>query len=216
MRRVLLVGLALLAASGFVALGVWQVERRTWKLDLIARVDAGLKAPPIPVRDWRVVPEYRRVQLSGTYLYDRDTLVKAVTERGEGFWVVTPLRTAAGIVLVNRGFVPSAATPRVRTAGTVIGLARASEPGGAFLRNNDPAHDRWYSRDVAAIASARRLGPVAPMFVDAAAGSGRAAYPVGGLTVVRFRNNHLVYALTWFALAIMSVVAAVIVYRRPR
>lgn len=217
MRRVLLAGLALLAAAGFAALGVWQVERRTWKLDLIARVEAGLKAPPMPVRDWRAVPEYRRVRLSGAYLYDRETLVKAVTARGEGFWVMTPLRTDAGIVLVNRGFVPSATT--LRGSGgvaTVTGLARRTEPGGAFLRDNDPVHDRWYSRDVAAIASARRLGPVAPMFVDAAAGSDRAAYPVGGLTVVRFRNNHLVYALTWFALAIMSVVAAVIVYRRPR
>ena len=71
MRRVLLAGLALLAAAGFAALGVWQVERRTWKLDLIARVEAGLKAPPMPVRDWRAVPEYRRVRLSGAYLYDR-------------------------------------------------------------------------------------------------------------------------------------------------
>lgn len=217
MRRVLLVGLALLAAAGFAALGVWQVERRTWKLDLIARVEAGVKAPAQEVRDWRAVPEYRRVRLSGAYLYDRETLVKAVTERGEGFWVVTPLRTAAGTVLINRGFVPSATTPRGSGGvATVTGLARMTEPGGAFLRDNDPVHDRWYSRDIAAIAKARRLGPVGPMFVDADATANPGGYPVGGLTVVRFRNNHLVYALTWFALAIMSVVAAVIVYRRPR
>ena len=37
---------------------------------------------------------------------------------------------------------------------TVTGLARASEPKGAFLRSNDPAAGRWYSRDVAAIAQA--------------------------------------------------------------
>lgn len=216
MRRVLLVGLALLAAAGFTALGIWQVERRAWKLDLIARVEAGRTAPPLQVRDWRAVPDYRRVRLSGSYLHDRETLVKAVTTRGEGFWVMTPLRTKEGIVLVNRGFVPSAATPRAQAPATVIGLARRTEPNGGFLRSNDPAHDRWYSRDVAAIASARRLGPVAPMFVDADAGADPAAYPVGGLTVVRFRNNHLAYALTWFALAIMSVVAAVLVYRRSR
>ena len=217
MKRALLVVLALLAAAGFTALGVWQVERRAWKLDLIARVDAGLKAPALTVREWRAVPEYRRVRVTGSYLPDRDTLVKAVTARGEGFWVMTPLRTGQGVVLVNRGFVPSATTPR-GTGGVanVTGLARTSEPGGAFLRSNDPAHDRWYSRDVAAIARARALGPVAPMFVDADAGADPAAYPVGGLTVVRFRNNHLSYALTWFALAIMSVVAAVLVYRRPR
>ena len=37
--------------------------------------------------------------------------------------------------------------------------------------------------------------------------------PVGGLTVLRFSNNHLVYALTWFALAAMTVAATVFVLR---
>jgi surfeit locus 1 family protein len=27
--------------------------------------------------------------------------------------------------------------------------------------------------------------------------------PVGGLTIIAFRNNHLLYALTWFGLAVM-------------
>ncbi len=37
----------------------------------------------------------------------------------------------------------------------MTGLLRLSEPKGAFLRSNDPKDDRWYSRDVAAIAAAR-------------------------------------------------------------
>ena len=113
-------------------------------------------------------------------------------------------------MLVNRGFAP----PGRRTRGsrlaseidaptTVTGLLRLTEPGGGFLRSNDPVGDRWYSRDVAAIAKARHLGTVAPYFIDADAVGGDA--PIGGLTtVVVFPNNHLVYALTWFALAIMS------------
>jgi surfeit locus 1 family protein len=86
-----------------------------------------------------------------------------------------------------------------------------SEPGGRFLRQNQPAEDLWYSRDVAAIAVKRRLGRVAPFFIDAeAAGQG---YPIGGMTVVRFRNTHLVYALTWFALAALAAFGAWRVYR---
>ena len=220
MKRLLLVALALLSALGFTALGIWQVERRAWKLDLIARVDAGLRAAPAEVRDWRGIPEYHKVRLTGRYLRDRETLVKAVTVRGEGFWVMTPLRTARDIVLVNRGFVPSPTTTRwsgPANTVSITGLVRTSEPKGGFLRSNDPAQDRWYSRDVAAIAQARQLGPVAPIFMDANAAPNPGGYPVGGLTVVRFNNNHLVYALTWFALAAFSVAAAAVVLRRaPR
>lgn len=166
--------------------------------------------------------EYRRVRLSGVFDHGHETLVQAVTEQGAGFWVLTPLRTGQGIVLVNRGFVPvDRRSPAARPAGqvggavTVIGLMRASEPRGGFLRSNDPADDRWYSRDVAGIAQARGLGKVAPFFVDADATPNAGGYPLGGLTVVRFRNSHLVYAITWFALALLSVAAAVLVLRKP-
>ncbi|RYE03859.1 MAG: SURF1 family protein [Sphingomonadales bacterium] len=217
MKRTLLVVLALAAALGFTALGVWQIERRAWKLDLIARVDAGLKAPP--AADWQRFAEYRKVRLPGTFLYDRETFVKAVTERGEGFWVMTPLRTAQGTVLVNRGFVPSEKQARwcgPEAEAIVTGLLRASEPKGGFLRSNDPGANRWFSRDVAAIAAAQKLGPVAPFFIDADATPNPGGYPVGGLTVVTFRNNHLVYALTWFALAALSAAGAIFVLRQPK
>jgi surfeit locus 1 family protein len=59
----------------------------------------------------------------------------------------------------------------------------------------------------------RDLGEVAPYFIDADATQGPAGFPVGGLTVLRFANNHLVYALTWFALALMLAAAAAFVTR---
>lgn len=215
--------LALLVTAGFCALGIWQLERRAWKLDLIARVEARVHAPPAPLPEaahWKALDprdyEYRRVQVAGTFLLDRETLVQALTERGAGFWVLTPLRTAQGLVLVNRGFVPEdKRDPALRkaTPGTahVTGLMRVSEPGGGFLRANDAAAGRWYSRDTAAIARARSLGPVAPFFIDDAASN--SGLPIGGLTVVRFRNTHLIYALTWFALAALSAAAAFLLLR---
>jgi surfeit locus 1 family protein len=157
--------------------------------------------------------EYRHVRLTGRFEGGANTLVQAVTELGGGYWVLTPMRDDGGFtVLVNRGFVPQErkaefqqeSGPRSPTA--VDGLLRVSEPGGGFLRSNDPAANRWYSRDVVAIAKARGLAEVAPYFIDAEA-SGAADWPRGGLTVVTFRNSHLVYALTWFALAAMLALA---------
>ncbi|QIJ77839.1 SURF1 family protein [Methylobacterium sp. NI91] len=229
----LLAGLGLTGL--FLALGTWQVERRVWKLDLIDRIEARIHAEPVPApgpEDWAGLTaasaEYRRVRLTGRFAYDRATLVQAVTGRGAGFWVLVPLATDRGFtVLVNRGFVPTESRERAaRAAGepdgevTVSGLLRLTEPGGGFLRRNDPAADRWYSRDVAAIAVARGIdrkqAEVAPYFVDADAAANPGGLPVGGLTVVAFHNNHLVYALTWYALAGMSAAALIYALRRSR
>jgi surfeit locus 1 family protein len=94
----------------------------------------------------------------------------------------------------------------------ISGLLRVTEPKGGFLRSNEPAADRWYSRDIAAIAGARGLTVVAPYFIDAAATAGLGP-PVGGLTVVSLPNNHLVYAITWFVLAVMAGSAGIYLVR---
>ena len=216
------------AFVGFVALGTWQVERRGWKLDLIAQVDQRVHAAPVAApgpAQWPQVnaasDAYRHVQVTGRFIGAADTLVQASTELGAGFWVLTPLRRDDGsVVLVNRGFVPPEQRDRaVRGADastdaiTVTGLLRVTEPDGGFLRRNDAMANRWYSRDVPVIAAARGLGPVAPYFIDADAALHPQDGPVGGLTVIAFHNNHAVYAVTWYVLALMVVAGAVIVIR---
>ena len=138
---------------------------------------------------------------------------------------MTPFETVDGYtVLINRGFVPpaqrDAATRlqgQIEGETTVIGLVRMSEPKGGFLRANDSSTDRWYSRDVGAISAARGLAHSAPYFVDAdAMRPAIAGAPVGGLTVIAFANNHLQYALTWFALALMLAGGALLVFRHER
>ena len=230
LRRVVFGVAAGLVFVVLLGLGTWQVERRTWKLDLIARVDARVHAPAVPApgpETWKRIgadEAYRHVRLSGTFLHDRETLVQAVTERGAGFWVLTPLRRPDGsLVLINRGFVPGdRRDPATRSAGqgageaTVVGLLRLTEPGGAFLRSNAPRDDRWYSRDVTAIAAARGLNDVAPYFVDADAAPNPSGLPVGGLTVIAFPNSHLVYALTWYGMALMLAGAVIYLLRGGR
>ena len=203
----------LFAFSGLIALGTWQLQRLSWKLDLIERVESRIHAPAVPApasSGWPQVSaardEYRHVRLTGHYLSGKDTRVQAVTALGSGFWILSPLQLVDGsIVLVNRGFIPSdwrRPVPPASTA-TITGLLRISEPGGGFLRRNDATTDRWYSRDTIAIGAARGLQNVAPFFVDADAAADATEWPRSGLTVTHFSNNHLGYALTWFALALM-------------
>ena len=222
---------ALLLFAGFLALGVWQLERRVWKLNLIAEVDARAHAPPTaaPGPDaWKALTKardaYRHVRVQGGFLNGRETLVQAVTAYGAGAWVMTPLLTDRGFtVLINRGFVPDDRRDRAsRRAGeiegptTVTGLLRLTEPHGAFLQANDPVGDRWLSRDVAAIAAARRLDHAAPYFIDADARPNPGGLPIGGLTVIRFPNSHLIYAITWFGMAALVLVCVGVFVREER
>lgn len=221
-----LVALAL-GFSTFIALGIWQLQRLEWKEALIERVDNRIHAAAIQApgpADWPGIQatthEYLHVRLAGHFLSGHDTRVQAVTELGGGFWLLSPFRRDDGsLVLVNRGFVPEGWNSSLPMPAEVTGLLRLSEPGGGFLRQNDPVAGRWYSRDVAAIASAQGLTQVAPYFVDAGLPSphdgsatlatpGSHEAPHAGLTVVRFSNNHLGYALTWFVLALMCAGAA--------
>jgi surfeit locus 1 family protein len=228
--KLALLGVAAVAAvAGLASLGIWQLQRLAWKEALIERVEQRIHAEPTaaPGPDrWSAVnaadSEYLNIRVQGQFLHDRETLVQTVTIRGAGFWVLTPLRTDDGYtVLINRGFVSqryraagTRAAGQVEGAATVTGLLRISETGRGFLRESEPAADRWYSRDVAAIAAARGLDNVAPYFVDAAASPSKApGVPEGGLTVVRFPNSHLQYALTWFALALLVAAGAFLVFR---
>jgi surfeit locus 1 family protein len=224
MKRYGLLALAVLATLGFCALGVWQVQRREWKLALIDRVERRVHAEPVAPpgpAEWGTVSrensEYLRVTAAGHFLPGKETLVQAVTALGGGFWVVAPFQTDDGfVVLVNRGFVPqndrSPANPGTAPS-RVTGLLRMSEPGGGFLRANAPGENRWYSRDVKAISQAQQLPSVAPYFIDAEATTGSGG-PVGGLTVVTFRNSHLTYAITWFSLALLTAAFGALVARR--
>lgn len=232
-----LLGMALFVV--FLALGTWQVERRTWKLALMERVTERVRAEPVAApspAQWPEVNaaqhEYLPVTVSGTWLPHKTVLVQAATELGAGFWVVTPLQAADGSqTLINRGFIPASerqtwlpaadvpADISATAPQTVTGLLRMTEPAGGFLRDNDPANQRWHSRDVAAIAAAQGLEQAAPYFIDQGhpgrPGTPPTAqtWPRPGMTVISFHNSHLVYALTWYGLALMVLVAAYVIVR---
>ena len=229
-RRGWLVAFGLLlaiACAAFVSLGLWQLKRMAWKHDLIARVEARVHGPAVPVPSrvqWGAISEasdgYRRVKVAGRFV-GRETQTQALTELGGGFWSLQPLQTDDGsIVMINRGFVPLQATATAVPGDNVVveGLLRLSEPKGGFLRRNEPKQDRWYSRDVQAIAEARGLPAerVAPFFIDADRDPQVLDWPRGGMTVVKFRDPHLSYALTWFGMALLTMVAGGFLFASER
>src|SRR3546814_8791703 len=66
--------------TSFVALGVWQVERRAWKHELIAAVDERIHRAPVAApgpAEWPRVSasrdDYCRIHATGRFRHDRET-----------------------------------------------------------------------------------------------------------------------------------------------
>lgn len=224
-KRLLGYALAAFFFVVFFSLGTWQVYRLDYKIDLIERVQTRVHANPVAApaqAEWisitRDSHEYLNVKVQGELLPEYTTRVQATTALGAGHWLMTPLRTVAGeVVWINRGYIPPGETDPMTPQNTqglfeVKGLLRMSEAKGSFLRENDLNADRWYSRDVAALSARHKFENTAPYFIDAGkprnlgeeiTGFVPKSYPVDGLTVIKFHNSHLVYAFTWYALALM-------------
>jgi surfeit locus 1 family protein len=223
---------AILAFAILIGLGVWQLKRKTWKEGLIAALTERLAVPPQalpPPRDWAGLEpasdEYRRVTFTAQFENDKEALVFAaasafrpdVSDSGPGYWVFTPARLAdGGIVIVNRGFVPDARKdPKSRLEGEVsepvelAGVMRWPDSRHWFTPGDDIAHNLWFVRDPAAIAAAKKLGSVAPFYVEQETPVPPGGLPQPGKLIVSLPDNHLQYALTWFGLA--AVLAGVFV-----
>lgn len=193
-----------------IGLGVWQLGRLPWKLALIAEVNRNMYAAPITPAPGAHVDEYRRVAFDGLFDNAKEAYAFGTDKDGAPVYhVIVPFKVADGrTFLVDRGIVPKELLdPATRRAGEregvthVVGIWRTPDAAGMFTPKPDMAHRVWYSRDVRAIAKSDGVALAAPVIIEADATPNPGFWPKGGQTVVAFRNEHLQYAITWFALA---------------
>lgn len=223
---------ALVGCAVLVSLGIWQLERKAWKEELIDTLARRLAAPPAalpaPAR-WGALDakdgEFRRVGFRARFGIGQEALVftSGSTLRpdvsGPGYWVFSPARLDDGsAVVVNRGFVPEGRqdpATRVDHAGPldIVGVMRWPEAPGLFTPSGDPARNMWFARDQLAIAAAKNWGDVAPFYIEQEAPSAPGGLPRVGALTVNLPDNHLQYAITWFGLAAVLVVVFAIYAR---
>jgi surfeit locus 1 family protein len=215
-----------------IGLGTWQVERLQWKEALIASIEARRTAPPIDLAEVsarlarREDIDYQATTASGRFVHTGERYFLATHDGAPGYYVYTPLLLADGVsVFVNRGFVPgSLRDPASRAEGQVegevslTGLARAklSEKPSSLVPDNDIQANLFFWKDLDAMAAAAGLKPgqVLPFFIDADATPNPGGYPIGSVTQIDLPNSHLSYAVTWYGLAAVLLVVAVLAFRR--
>ena len=216
----------------FIGLGVWQLQRRVEKHALIAALTERLAvapgALPSPAQWSALTPardEFRRVSFTATYQHLPDAMVyssgSAVREdiSGPGTWAFLPARLASGeTVVVNAGFVQNmmqersqqdrAVAPLITGQPVMLtGYLRFPEKAGVLTPAENLASRLWFTRDHLAMAHALGWGEVAPFYIDLEQPVPVSGIPKPGPLEVHLKDDHMQYAITWFALAGAVVIA---------
>ena len=216
--------LAMLAV--FVGLGIWQLQRRVEKHALIAALTERLAAAPgtlpQPAQWSALTPsadEFRRVRLTATYASGPDAMVyssgSAVRDdiSGPGTWAFLPARLSGGeTVVINTGFVQNTMQDRAQedravkplVTGepvTLTGYIRFPEAAGMLTPAENVTRRLWFTRDHLAMAHALGWGEVAPFYIDLEQPLPANGIPKPGPLDVHLKDDHMQYAITWFALA---------------
>jgi cytochrome oxidase assembly protein ShyY1 len=245
-RRVAGFGIFTLAMVALlVGLGVWQLQRRVEKHALIAALTERLAAAPgsLPSpAQWQALKssqdEFRRVTFATTYAPLPDAMVyssgSAVRDdvSGPGTWAFLPAQLADGnTVVINTGFVQNTMQDRSqqdRAVGRLItgdpveltGYIRFPESAGTLTPPESMAKRLWFTRDHRAMARALGWGEadkaVAPFYIDLETPAPESGIPKPGALSVRLKDDHLQYAITWFALAFAVVIAFGVWWRGQR
>jgi len=228
-----------------IGLGVWQLQRRAEKHALIAALTERLAAEPVPLPpplEWNKLTaerdEFRRVRFGATYGSGADAMVyssgSAVRDdvSGPGTWAFIPARLeGGGIIAINAGFVQNTMQDRAQQdrvvtrlvtgeAADLTGYIRFPESAGLLTPSANVEKRLWFTRDH--LAMARELGwgnggqTIAPFYIDLEQPMPPSGLPKPGPLHVHLKDDHLQYAITWFALAGAVVIAFLVWWRGRR
>ena len=230
-------------AFGFCfAAGSWQVERLQWKRGLIEQLAEAHKQPPhagLPKDDKELAAlQFRPVTIKGSWLGDTEFHIAPRYLHNEfGYAVIAPFKLSDGrIVLINRGWVPRLkklveTRPETKVHGnaTLTGLVRTDADRTYFTPINQPEKNIWFGRDIAQMAAFAKLTNVVPVIVDlvdpavfaqkqdskpSSALVPAKTLPVPSDGVIRPRNDHLSYIITWYGIALGVLVIFITYHRR--
>jgi surfeit locus 1 family protein len=222
----------LIIVATLLSLGFWQLQRRSEKHALIAALDARIAEAPValpPSDRWPAMSaaadEFRRVTFTATYKSLPDAMVYSSGSGvrpdvpGAVTWAFMPAALPNGAtIVINTGFVQNTMQDRAQqdravkslptgAPVTLTGYLRYPETAGTLTPHDDVNKRLWFNRDQRAMASALGWGDVAPFYVDLESPVPANGIPKPGPLVVRLKDDHMQYAITWFSLAFAVVIA---------
>ncbi len=197
--------LGVIGVAVLVSLGVWQMQRLSWKEAILAEIDAriseapiALPAAPDPERD-----TFQPVRVIGSAEPVEIHLLVSQKNIGAGYRIVQPFITDGRRVLIDRGFVALTEKDALRPLEnvTITGNLHWPDEVDGYTPEPDLPKNIWFARDVPRMAAALNTEPVLIVVRDVSpVDDAVSPLPVDSSGIP---NDHLEYAITWFSLALV-------------
>ena len=203
----------------FCALGTWQLYRLQWKLELIKEISFGLESDSIEYSR-AINKNYQRVNAIGKFDFNKQIYLYSLNEKGKpGYDVVTPFTTNRNEnILINRGWITKELkgnpiiNPKEKTEQKIIGLLREIYKPNMFKPDNDLKNNVWFSIN---LEDFKKLTGIQfskfVIFLE----NDQVRIPLPKKISIDVPNNHLKYAITWYAISI-SIIFYYLYFRRKK
>jgi len=194
-------------------LGTWQLQRLTWKTEILNGLAAAYENPQTQItHDILTAQDFAYGTLTGTLQWSKAFKANyKVIEGAAGNDLIVPINTNEGDTLINLGFIPEmhtlASHPIARFDGkeiTIIGLARKAD-WNSFTPENNPAKNLWYRLNIEQISQHFALKSPAQFIIYAHDAKPTLSDTLPNNTRWQPNNNHQQYALFWFAMALTLI-----------
>ncbi|NOD77084.1 MULTISPECIES: SURF1 family protein [unclassified Ruegeria] len=204
MRRILFLLIFGLAGLGvLLSLGIWQVQRLSWKQEVLAEIEDRISADPVdlPAQVSEDADKYLPVIVSGEMVPGEIHVLVSVKQVGAGYRIIQSFNTGDRTILVDRGFVPTTAKDTERLTGPmeIAGNLHWPDEIDGYTPEADIDANIWFARDVQNLAAALGAEPVL-LIARSQTDPNVAPLPVDTAGIP---NDHLQYAITWFGLALV-------------
>ena len=225
LRWTLLVVFVVALGIVFVNLGQWQLDRLAQRRERNAATVTNEAKPVQPFEAVFTRPigdtdQWQRVEARGTFDAERQYVVRYRSNGDDrGYEVVTPLRTASGIVLVDRGFVateragqiPATAPAPPTGEVTVVGHVRRNEQGRRTATMPVEGRMRLINSDAigTALGEPVRNGYISAVTVTPAQSGDFEPVELPEIN----EGPHFWYAVQWFGFAALAAAGIVIFIR---
>jgi len=186
----------------FISLGIWQLYRLEWKLNIISEINKAISSEPIQF-NLNNIKNFQKISFKGKIDNEKIIYLYNLNEEGEpGFDIINPINIENRNFLINRGWVKMKDKNKAffTNIEDFVGILKEKSKASYFKPENDLANNYWFKLDDKDLT--KHTGLIFSNYIIYLTDSNLTNIPKPKNISANLSNNHLKYALTWFSLAV--------------